>query len=75
MQNRYCLIKIMNNEPITVVELFKAWFCSRSLAGFVVSNPPGVYGCLPLVSVVRGQVEDPATGRSLVQGVTLIAGV
>jgi hypothetical protein len=25
-------------------------------------------GCLPVVSVVRGGVEDPVTGRLLVQG-------
>jgi len=46
-RKRYCLVKIMNSEPITVVKLSKAWFCSRLLVGIVVSNPSGVMGvCL-----------------------------
>jgi hypothetical protein len=31
-----------NSKPIPVVELYKVWFCSRSLAGIVVSNPTGL---------------------------------
>jgi hypothetical protein len=37
------------------------------LLGLWVRIPPGVYGCLSLLSVVSCQVDVPATGRSLVQ--------
>ena len=41
----------------------KLWVCVRSLAGIVGSNPTGVggHGCLYVVSVVRCQVEVPAS--------------
>jgi hypothetical protein len=52
--------------PIIVVELSKARFCGRSLAGFVIVNlARGVVLCLDCV--VWCEVEVPATGRSFVQ--------
>jgi hypothetical protein len=48
---------------------FKAWVYGRLLVGIAGSNPTGgMEVCL--LCVVRCQVEDTATGRSLVQGST-----
>jgi hypothetical protein len=45
----------------------KAWVCGRSLARIVGSNPTEGVGLLSLVSVLCGQAEVSATGRSLVK--------
>ena len=45
----------------------KAYFCGRSLAEIVGSNPAQGHGCLSVVSVVCCQVEVFASGLSLVQ--------
>jgi hypothetical protein len=61
--------------PITVAARSKAWVCGRSITGIAGSNPARGHGCLPLVSVVRCQVEVSARGRSLIQGSPAECGV
>jgi hypothetical protein len=46
---------------------YKAWGCSRSLAGIPGWNSAGGHGCLSVVSDVCCQVEVSASGLSLVQ--------
>ena len=44
---RWLSMQQMNTEQIPVAAWCKSWVCGRSLAGIVVSNPPGgMYVCL-----------------------------
>jgi hypothetical protein len=52
---------------IPVAAQFKAWVCSRLLAGIADSNPAGDMDVCTLLSVVCCQVEVSVTGRFLVQ--------
>ena len=52
---RYIIVQIPVAAPS------KAWFCGRSLAGIVGSNPIGGHGRLSVVIVVCCQVEVSAT--------------
>ena len=58
---RYIIVQIPVAAPS------KAWFCGRSLAGIVGSNPIGGHGCQSVVSVVCCQVEVSGSGWSRVQ--------
>ena len=44
-----------------------AWVCSQSLAGISGSNPTGVIAVCLLMSIMCCQLEDSATGQSLMQ--------
>jgi len=61
------ILLIITALAIRVVARSNGWVCGRLLAGIVGSNPATGMDVFFLVSVVRCQVEDNASGRSLVQ--------
>ena len=61
-------------KPIPVATRSRAWVYGRSLAEIADSNPAGGMDVC-LLSVVCGQVEVSATGRSLVQKSPIECGV
>jgi hypothetical protein len=62
-QDKICFCR--NVSPVPVAERFKAGSAAASIAGTVGSNPPE--SCLFLANIICCEVEDSATGRSLVQ--------
>jgi len=61
-------------EPFPAAALSTAWICNRSFADTVVSNPAGVNGCLPVVSVMCCQVVVMATSLSFVLWIPINCG-
>jgi hypothetical protein len=54
--------KLCSRFPTSMATRSKAWVCSRSLFGIVVSNSAGVTDVLSLVGIVCCQAEVHASG-------------